>query len=308
LRVAFDPEAVPEHPGAQLASFGTPLIDRLLTDAVRRGRYARFYFLGLNLHPHDLSGRARRALTLPADVELRVEGVRALYFAQAVYWFQATFASDQKEEEIVPVGLDLHYGRQVRHTDRLLDESRLSEHAPVPLPEARRMSVAAAYASARDEAVRVASPLANTRRRELAERLERQIARMTRYYRDLRAELDDQAARARDDEARARVAARREAVGREERVRVAELRQKSTLHLELRLLNVAVIEQPKLLLGCELTARGRPPGRLEVVWDPLLEAAEAAPCPRCGRPTFAFGLTRQAEVVCASCAESRATR
>src|SRR4051794_24860358 len=28
LRVAFDPEAIPEHPGAQLASYGTPLIDR----------------------------------------------------------------------------------------------------------------------------------------------------------------------------------------------------------------------------------------------------------------------------------------
>ena len=37
LRITFDPEALPEHPGSQLASYGTPLIDRLLADALRRG-------------------------------------------------------------------------------------------------------------------------------------------------------------------------------------------------------------------------------------------------------------------------------
>src|SRR5207249_9848328 len=37
LRIAFDPEAIPEHPGAQLASFGTPLVTSLLADAVARG-------------------------------------------------------------------------------------------------------------------------------------------------------------------------------------------------------------------------------------------------------------------------------
>ena len=45
VRVTFDPEALPEHPGSQLASFGTPLIDRLLDDAVQRGRYAEFNLL-----------------------------------------------------------------------------------------------------------------------------------------------------------------------------------------------------------------------------------------------------------------------
>src|SRR5437879_10893010 len=39
LRITYDPEAIPEHPGAQLASYGTPLIARLLNDAVPRGRH-----------------------------------------------------------------------------------------------------------------------------------------------------------------------------------------------------------------------------------------------------------------------------
>src|SRR5438552_11880048 len=87
VRVAFDPEAIPEHPGAQLASYGTPLVDRLLADALERGRFARLYLIGLNLAPHDLLGRVRRALTLPADTSLREERRRPLHFAQAVFWF-----------------------------------------------------------------------------------------------------------------------------------------------------------------------------------------------------------------------------
>src|SRR5439155_20443786 len=149
LRVAFDPEALPEHPGAQLASYGTPLIDRLLADALERGRFTRLYVIGLNLAPHDLAGRARRALTLPPQSRLSVERVRLLHFAQMVFWFQATFVSDQKEQEVLPVALDLHYGRQVRHLEQLLDKSRLSEAPAVYLPEAPRLSLAAAYPLAR---------------------------------------------------------------------------------------------------------------------------------------------------------------
>src|SRR5262249_12390399 len=125
-RIAFDPEALPEHPTAQLASFGTPFIDGLLRDAVRRGRSAHFYLIGLNLAPHDLAARLARALTLSPEAELRVEHVRALHFTQGVFWFQAEFVGDQKEQEIVPVAMDAHHGREVRHTDRLLEPARLA--------------------------------------------------------------------------------------------------------------------------------------------------------------------------------------
>jgi hypothetical protein len=301
VRVAFDPEALPEHPGAQLASFGTPLLDRLLAGAQERGRLARFYLVGLNLTPHDLERRVRRAITLTPGLELRVEKVRPLYFAQAVYWFRAIFVSDQKEEDVVPVALDLHYGRQVRHMEALLDPARLAEEPTLPLAEARRESVAAAYPAARERALRTVAALANTRARELNERLERQVARMRQYYADLREELEEQARRtaARGDDTAA-FASRREALEREERLRIAELRQKNSLRIELRLLQLAVIQQPKLLVRTAVASE-RTAAPLELVWDPLMEALEAAPCPVCGKPTFAFGLDRHGRLECQTC-------
>jgi hypothetical protein len=136
VRLAFDPEAIPEHPGAQLASYGTPLVDRLLADAVNRGRHIVLYMVGLNLAPQGLEDRLRRAVTLPSGFELRLEQSRPLHFPQAVFWFEATFVSDQKEQDLLTVAIDVHHSRQVRHLDRLLDRGHLAEKPWTPLAEA----------------------------------------------------------------------------------------------------------------------------------------------------------------------------
>lgn len=308
LRIAFDPEALPEHPGAQLAGYGTPLIDRLLADAVARGRYACLYVIGLNLTPHDLAGHLRRALTLPEESALKPQGARPLHFTQAVFWFQATFVSDQKEQEVVPVALDLHYRRQVRHLEQLLDHSHLAEAPALPLAEARRLSLAAAYPLARDAVLPTVAALANIRGRDVSAHVERQAARMGRYYADLRAELDEQVHRAesRGDDL-SRFAGRREALDREERFRITELRQKGALRVQLRLLTVLLVQQPKLLVRGVVRDK-KHEAAVELVWDPLTGAVEAAPCPACGRPTLAWAWDRQGRLVCPPCAAAAPPR
>jgi hypothetical protein len=309
VRIAFDPEALPEHPGAQLASYGTPLVDRLLADAVTRGQYARLYVVGLNLAPHDLAGSCRRALTLPADSTLQLERARPLHFTQAAFWFQATFTGDQKEQEVVPVALDLHHGRQYRHLEQLLEPSRLAEAPAPPLAEARRLSLAAAYPLARDAVLPTVAALANIRGREAAGHVERQVARMGRYYADLRAELAEQVRRATSrGEDLERFAGRREALEREERFRIGELRQKSTLRVELRLLTVLQVQEPKLLVRGTVRGKQNETAPLELVWDPLLAAVEAVSCPACGRPTYALAWARPGRLVCPTCAAAASGR
>lgn len=303
VRVAFDPEAVPEHPGAQLASFGTPLVDRLLAEAVARGRSVELYFVGLNLSTQGLAGKVGRALRLADGLELRPGRTRSLHFPQAVFWFEATFISDQKEQDVLPVGVDLHYGRQVRHLDRLLDHSRLSEAPWTPLPEARHGGLARGYRVARDRVVRTVSALANIRGRELTERVERQVARMARYYADLRAESSAQVERARSrGPDLATISARGEALDREEQVRSAELRQKAGLRVQLRLNTFLLVHQPKLLLEAIVTGPRSLKTPVELVWDPLVEGLEAVVCPSCGHPTFALEIASPGHLGCPSCA------
>lgn len=302
VRVTFDPEALPEHPGAQLASFGTPLVDRLLADAVARGRAASLFLVGLNVSPQGLSSQVGRALRSGAGMEVRLGRTRVLHFPQAVFWFEASFVGDQKEQDLLPVAVDLHYGRQVRHLDRLLDHVRLSEVPWSPLPEVRHGGLARCYRSARERVIRTVSALANARGRELTERVDRQVARMARYYADLRAESTEQAERAR---ARggdlAPLAARREALDREEQVRTAELRQKAGLRVHLRLNNILIVHQPKLWLEATVSGPRSLAERLELVWDPLTETLEAVACPACGQPTFVLDVVPPGRLACPAC-------
>lgn len=302
VRVTFDPEALPEHPRAQLASFGTPLVNRLLDEAVAQGQHASFYLLGLNLAPHQLAARIGRGLTLAEGLSLSIERVRPLHFPQAIYWFEATFTSDQKEQELLPVAVDLHYGRQVRHFELILDESRLAEEPSLWFADVACVSRAAAYQTARDEVARTLVGLANTRVRELSEHVERQIERMRRYYDDLAAELDESGRRAavRDDES-TRFAERRQTVERERALRIDELRRKSAMSVRLRLLNWLLVRQPKVLVKAELRSRDGKAGPFECVWDPLVESLEAVPCAACRRPSFELCLSHELHVVCPAC-------
>ena len=132
---------------------------------------------------------------------------------------------------------------------------------------------------------------------------------MTRYYGDLRSELNTQVerAKARGDDP-SKYAGRVAAIDREERLRVTELRQKSTLQIELRLANLLIAHQPKLLLGGILTVVRRSSEPLPLVWDPLVGMLEAIPCPGCLRPTYGLQVNARRQVGCPACSNGRPAR
>lgn len=292
VRVTFDPEALPEHPSAQLASLGTPLMDRLLGDAARVGAHTVLYAGGLNARPHDLPGRLRRAFTCPDNASITPTGVRLCFFPQAVYGFVATFISDQKEQASLELALDLHSGREVRHLGRLLEQAHLTDRPVESLPEAAHLSLHAGFALACQQVARSLAPLANQRRRELSDRTGRQIARMQRYYARMLEELDEQPQRISDPaEAAARKRARADAIDRERLLRTAELRQKALLRVTLAMSHVLVIHLPKLLVRFDLsTPAGKAaPAKVtehEAVYDLITEAFEPITPARGRAPTF----------------------
>ena len=307
LEIAFDPEALSEHPQAQLASLGAPMIDRFLSDAQSRWNTSRLYRTRLNLHPHDLDSRLRRALTLSSELSAEVESSRPLNFPQAVFWFKASFVGDQKEDEILPLGIELRHLRPLRHLEDLLRRDLLSEAPEFLLPEAHNSGLLAAYQAACRHVAPTAAALANARRRDWTARVEKQIARMTDYYAQLRHEAQEQASR--NDDAAARAAARIESIDREQALRISELRQKSAVRTQIKLLSLLLIEQPKLLIQADLVAKSGAQGHFQIVWDPLSESMEPVDCPRCRQPTFTLDLERSAghraeatRIICGNCA------
>jgi hypothetical protein len=308
VRVTFDPEAVPEHPGSQLVGLGTPLVDGLLADAMRAGRCGRVWRDGLNLAPHDLAGRVTRALTLAPGVTVRPGRARTLEYPQAVFWFEAAFHSDQKEQALITVGLDLHSGREVRQLDELLDPANLTDRPVEARVEAPRRSLPEAYREARRRTAKATAVMAAARHRELRTRLDRQVDRMRRYYADLRREADESARRlaARGEPDDGRTAERKASLDREETVRIAELEAKSRLRVRLTLRNVLEVRLPKISLRCtatrvDKTLREPVSGEFVAVWNPLRDGLEALECAQCRRPGYSVAVSRTGAVVCAEC-------
>jgi hypothetical protein len=72
------------------------------------------------------------------------------------------------------------------------------------------------------------------------------------------------------------------------------------LRVHVRLLQMLLVQQPKLLLAARLVGPKNMAQGIELVWDPLTEGLEAPACPECGRPTFE--LEWRGRVVCPACA------
>ena len=302
VRVALDPEAIADHASAQLLGFGTPIVDELLDDTIRRGAYCRAYLTGLHLRPAGLAERVLRGLQRPEPLDFRVVEIRPLDFPQAVFWFEATLTGDQKETHLLTVAIDMHYAREVRHLEALLDPHRLQEHPDVLLPQVKRCELVEAKQAALTQALRSIRSIAGGRSREVEVQTERKIERVRQYYGKMREELAELQLRAekRGTDTK-RYVTRRTALDREERIRVAELQRNSRLAVTIRPACVLMIHQPKLQIDFELSTERSTPLEWQAVWDPLLEKLEPVNCPSCLAPTLELSLDRRRTIGCPRC-------
>lgn len=308
VRVTFDPEAVAEHPGAQLLVYGSPLLDRLLAHAQAHSRVAGGFLLGVNAAVQPDRAWLEEGLKVPDGATWEMGAVRPLLFRHAAFWFQATYVSDEKEQESYLSAVDLYQGRFARHLEGLLRAGTydLSAERPFPCPDAPSRPLAQAYAMARERVAATALSVGRGHQREHEERLGRQVARMERYYGDLRDELQERLAKARQDgrtspKTVASLEERLAGIGREERVRVDEVRRRSALRVSVGLTNLLLLAYPKLRVAATLTPKRGPDLSLDLVWDPLAGQLEPPDCPSCSRATRQLAQGGRGEWVCPGC-------
>ena len=302
-RVAFDPETLQDYPTAQLLAFGNPALDFVFEQAQTNSRVAKVYLGGVNLAPHNLAALVQRGLQLPAGQTISVVSQRPLHYLSALWWFQATFTSDEKVQETYTIGTDLHYGRINRHLEELVREGGLSvaEDPQIAYPDAPAMSLSAGYALARDEAARAITVAAHERLNELQRLLLRETERIGHYFDDSRAELDERAVRAKTPEDGQRFAAQRIALDREQQAQTGELRRKMALSVTVRLIAVKQVCQPKVRVAARLSADKLPSAELVLTYDPAQKKLDAVPCPTCQRPTLALALNKAGQITCPEC-------
>jgi hypothetical protein len=304
-RVTFDSEALPEHPSAQLLTFGLPLLDEMLEDAQKRGQVARAYMDQVHQEPYGIETQVQRDLMLPKEIALEMHQVRPRYVLHTLFWFEATYLSDEKEQALYTAAVDCYYGRLVRHLEPL-DSEHLSEERMWPHPDAPALSLARSYLLARERVGRNVTVAANTHQRERRNRLDRQIGQMEQYFNDMRTEVEERIkkAQSRGEEIES-LHERIAALERERVLRIEELRRKAVARVQLQLASMLHLSIPRLFLRARLFPTSKqsrvPELPLTITWDPLVEKTDAIDCPSCHTPTYELVIGPRGTYGCPTC-------
>ncbi len=301
-----------DETGATRLYYGHPLVERIIEEVRRRPAWSYLAIPEVRLDKRGLAGLAGKTIAL-ANARLQAvphtqEEVALGHYLR--FNFKASLVTDEKQERLVTVLMHVQGGYPVSNQAELAQAATLGEASPdlarlpvaplgwTPPPQPKGLPpgqsplsgavlaglLERAKAGAAQE---LAGPLDHLRRR--AQRhLELDQARLEQYYADLQADLERRLARA-ADERRPALQDKLAAVQVEQRNKLLDIQAKYELRLELELINLAVIAQPKVVLPVQVENRHNNITRT-VVWDPLLHRIEPLVCDVCGGPGYELHL------------------
>ena len=310
-RFAFDEPAAAE--GATVIAYGHPLAERMIELTRAAPACARFYINDVRLDKSGLAALARAALAFPnanlVEVPRTLEA-RAL-FRYVRFNFKAASVSDEKREQLVSVLVDAQSGAAVpdfsfSEPHRLAEAPAFTDlplapaswtTAPDPLaPKPLRALLDRAARAAVDS---LAPVLAGLQARA-ARHLELDRARLDAYYADLERDLERRLMRAQDEKRSASLESKLAATRADHAAKLEDAEAKYRLRVELDLVNLALIAQPKLTLSIRIENRQAGVTR-SVVWDSLRHVIEPLICDVCFRPRVKLFLCANNHLACGEC-------
>ena len=296
-RFAFE-EIEQAAPDVTPLGYGHPLVEQMAEAARSEPLCARLYVNQVRLDKHGLVDLARAAMAFPnarlVEAPRQTEGRVMSHYVR--FNFKAALISDEKHEQLASVMMDAQAGHAVEdlaHIEELVPleaEPAFKNLLPAPmrwrqesdplLRAALQELLERAKSAALDELASAIESL----QRHAARYLELDRARLEEYYSQIERDLARRAERAADEDKRASVENKIAAARAERQAKLADVEAKYQLRAELTLLNLLVIEQPKIVRVVQIENRTASVTRT-VIWDPLLHRVEPLVCDACGRPS-----------------------
>ncbi len=302
-QLAFDPELLDEVPDAELVSFASPTLERLLRETTTSGRVARAFLGTVAIASRSMADQLQRAYRF-LESAWTPQGGRPWWVPAGVFLFRVRYLSDEREEDLLEVAVNLTDGRLLRRLGDALDRHGLVADPVEAWPMMAERPASEAYAVARREIEqRLSTPL-GSRRRELESRLTRESGRAQAYYAELIRELETRRAELPPDSPEhAALGSKRLAIEREGEGRLGELGAKYRLSAEISLLSVLRLYLPRVAFAGTLAGKRRE-APLALTWDPVERTGEPARCSRCDGLTYEVGLHRDGGVACPRCLQA----
>jgi hypothetical protein len=280
-----------------VVGYGHPLVDTLMEEARAVPACVLVYASDVRLDKRGLFTLAQQALAFPnarlSEVPRQEQAAALCHYVR--FNFGAALITDEKRERLVSVVMEAQAGfpvPELAHTEQLAqleEESAFRHLPPAPVrwlpgnePLSRAVLDGLLERATRAALDGLAAPLEGLHQRA-TRYLELDRARLTEYYDDIARDLQRRIERAGDDARRASLEEKLTVAQAEREAKLADVEAKYRLRVELELINLQVIVQPKILLPVRIGNRTAEIERT-VVWDPLLHRIEPLACDVCGRP------------------------
>jgi len=297
-----------------LLHYGHPLVETITEELRLQYTNGIFYINNIRLEKPSLFTVIDKSLAFPNarlfPVSSAVERKRLYHYVR--FNFKASLIADEKRELIFPVWMHLQHGYAVEkdELERLaaLDAKsqfhQLNTAGPLWLPkpaenllaeDVLRPLLERAHLAARE----LLTPNLETLHRRLQRYLELDQARLQGYYDDLKKVAERRLVKAKADR-RPALEAKIAAIEAERRAKLADVEQKYRIRVDLELINLAVIAQPKLDLRVEIKKRSVATQR-RVTWDPLRHVIEPLACDVCGLPGEELHLCENSHLTHSGC-------
>lgn len=298
LQLAFGDS---EHAEAVRLGYNHPLLEQMVAAAHSQTASTRLFVQGLRLTKAglvDVAAKEWKILNarLVPQKRATIARVRSSYIR---FNFKAAILSDEKHERLVSVLMDAHGGYRVAQSATI--EARAGAVEPgdlLSLPDAPMRWQPAAFA-------RLKKPLDEPSLEALVERAKGAVlqemaedldklqkraerfrkldeARLNDYYQELERDLQHRLSGA-SAVRRASLEEKLTAVRTESMQKLADVAERYRIQVNLSLLNLLVIQQPKLVVPVNIENRVTQIG-VHAVWDPLLHQLEPLACQVCGEP------------------------
>jgi hypothetical protein len=301
----------PGVPNAAYIHFGHPLVETIVTEVREKIANGRFFINHVRPEKPKLFEVIEKAISLTNarlfPIPEAAEKIALHHYVR--FNFKVSLIADEKREVILPVWMDLQSGVAVNGNEiertaffDFENQNPILPLAPLRWDSAAPLSDLAFNALLERARLSTAHELGDTLttlQKRLQRLLELDRARLNDYYDELSKDTRRRLTKA-DEDRRPGLEAKLSTIASERQIKLADVEQKYHLHIQLELINLAVIAQPKLDLWVEIRRRGTSLKR-QVTWDPLLHVVEGLACDVCLRSSCALVLCENDHLVHEEC-------
>ena len=309
---SLEPAAAPAGEGITSLYYGHPLAEIIVFELRQRSANCHFFINSVRVEKPGLRDLVEKlAFSNARPAAGKVQRTRMYHYV--CFNFKASLLSDEKRELIIPLWMHLQGGYRIPSREIQTKASLDSETAFPNLnasPPAWRVvkpgeeilsseTLSALLERARLAVLDEIAPILETVQKRSRHFLDLDRARLNDYYDDLQRDLEKRLAKA-EDERRPALEAKLAGLRIERQSKLTDAEQKYSLRIDLELINLAIISQPKLEIDVEISKRGVTANR-PLAWDPVRHILEPLVCDVCGRPGDGLALCENGHLAHTAC-------